>query len=220
MDDVQEEVMFFIEGSYRLAENHKNIRHKGTHHKELLNEYKKFIKHTDLDWSIDTDAKLLDSILTIQDRTLEFICKLDTINLQHNNIVHKTDEEYQKVEKAYSKYMKKADINWTPEVSIEKLDSVIYVQNQTLEFINLRNKINENHKEILRESGVYLYIRHAYEEYIKNADVAWTKDVDLAKLEEIITLQDSCKALLKRSDIKQINKSARKNKISDLRELF
>lgn len=219
LDGVQEEVMFFIDGSYRLAENHKKIRHNCTHHKEVLNEYKKFIKHTDFDWSIDADAKMLDSILTIQEKTLEFISKRDTITRQHNNIIHNTDDEYPKVEKAYSKYMKKADINWTPEVSIEKLDSVIYVQNQTLEFINLRNQIDKNHKEILRESGIYLHVRHVYEESIKNADVAWTHDVNLAKLEEIITLQDSCKALLKRSDIKQINKSARKNKISDLREL-
>ena len=93
-------------------------------------------------------------------------------------------------------------------------------QNQTLEFINLRAKIEENHKEILKESLIYRHIRKSYEAYINNADVSWTQEVNLAKLEEIITLQDACKSLLQRSDIKQINKSARKNKMSDLKEII
>ena len=220
LDDVQEDVMFFIEGSYRLAENHKEIRKKGEQYKELMNEYKKFIRHTDLDWSIGTDVKQLDSILHIQDKTLEFIGKRDTIVLNHTNIIAGSEEDFPKIEKAYSKYIKKVDISWTPDVCTEKLDTVIHTQNQTLEFINLRAKIEENHKEILKESLIYRHIRKSYEAYINNADVSWTQEVNLAKLEEIITLQDACKSLLQRSDIKQINKSARKNKMSDLKEII
>jgi hypothetical protein len=219
LDDVQEDVMFFIEGSYRLAENHKEIRKKGEQYKELMNEYKKFIRHTDLDWSIGTDVKQLDSILNIQNKTLEFIGKRDTIVLNHTNIIAGSEEDFPKIEKAYSKYIKKVDISWTPDVCTEKLDTVIHTQNQTLEFINLRAKIEENHKEILKESLIYRHIRKSYEAYINNADVSWTQEVNLAKLEEIITLQDACKALLQRSDIKQINKSARKDKVSDLKEI-
>ena len=219
LDDVQGDVMFFIEGSYRLAENHKEIRKKGEQYKELMNEYKKFIRHTDLDWGIGADVKQIDSILNIQNKTLEFISRRDSIVLKHTNIISATEDEYPKIEKAYSKYIKKVDISWTPDVCLEKLDSIIYTQSQTLEFINLRAKIEENHKEILKESLIYRHIRSAYEAYIDNADVAWTQEVNLAKLEEIITLQDACKALLQRSDIKQINKSARKDKVSDLKEI-
>ena len=219
LDDVQEDVMFFIEGSYRLAENHKNIRKNGVHYKELMNEYKKFIRHTDLDWGIGADVKQLDSILNIQNKTLEFISKRDTITLKHAHSVRASNEEYPKIEKAYSKYIKKVDISWTPDVCIEKLDTIIYTQNQTLEFINLRNTIEESHKEILKESMVYRHIRKCYEAYIGKADVSWTPEVDLNKLKEIIALQDSCKALLQRSDIKQINKAARKSRMSDLKEI-
>ena len=84
----------------------------------------------------------------------------------------------------------------------------------------MRDTIVDNHHIILKESRIYRHIRNAYEAYIDNADVSWTQEVNLAKLEEIITLQDACKSLLQRSDIKQINKSARKNKMSDLKEII
>ena len=219
LDDVQEDVMFFIEGSCRLAENHKTIRSKGAQYKEVMNEYKKFIRHTDLDWGIGADVKQLDSILEIQSKTLEFISRRDSIVLKHASIVKECEDEYPKIEKAYSKYIKKVDISWTPDVCLEKLDTIIFTQNQTLEFINLRNTIEKNHKEILRESVIYRHIRNSYEAYINKADVSWTQEVNLNKLNEIIALQDSCKALLQRDDIKQINKSARKNKMSDLTEI-
>ncbi|MBR5563152.1 MAG: hypothetical protein IKW11_02865 [Bacteroidales bacterium] len=220
LEDVQKDILFFIEGSSRLAENHKKIRTNGSKYKEMLNEYKKFIKHTDLNWSIGTDLKQLDSILNIQNKTLEFIGKRDQIALNHTSIIDACEDKYPKVEKAYNKYYRKADFSWSPDVCQEKLDSIISTQNNTIQFISLRDTIVDNHHIILKESRIYRHIRNAYEAYIDNADVSWTQEVNLAKLEEIITLQDACKSLLQRSDIKQINKSARKNKMSDLKELL
>ena len=61
---------------------------------------------------------------------------------------------------------------------------------------------------IHKMSNGYKNIRKSYTQYIDNADVSWTVDVDLAKLEAIIAKQDSYIALLNRDDVKQINKSA------------
>lgn len=92
--------------------------------------------------------------------------------------------------------------------TIEQLDSVLNVQDKTIKFIELRNKIAENDNIIHKMSNGYKNIRKSYTQYIDNADVSWTVDVDLAKLEAIIAKQDSYIALLNRDDVKQINKSA------------
>lgn len=219
LEDVQHDILSFIEGSSRLAENHKQIRANGSKYKELLNQYKKFIKHTDINWSDNTDLKQLDSLLNIQDKTLEFISKRDQIAINHASIIDGCENKYSKVEKAYNKYFRKVDLSWTPEVCQAKLDTVIDIQNKTVQFVALRDTIVANHHTILKDSRVYRHIRNAYEEYIDNADVSWTQDVDIKKLENIIAIQDSCIATLKQDNVKQINKSARKNKITSITDI-
>lgn len=211
MEDIQKDILFFIEGSCRFAENNKKIRKTGARYKDMMNRYRKLVKHTELNWSIERDLDKLDSLLNIQERTLVYISKRDTIAANHACITESCNERYPIVEKTYYKYIKNKDLGWTTEVNMDQLDAVIGIQNKTIHFIALRDRIVENNYYIIKKSLLYRQIRHSYKEYIDNASVSWTQDVDLAKLERIIAVQDSYIALLNRDDVKQINKNARKN---------
>ena len=85
-----------------------------------------------------------------------------------------------------------------------------------MKFIDLRHQIVEAHKELLETGKRYKPIIDAYKSYIENVDVAWTADVDTAKLESILKIQESCKSLFLQSDIKKTNKAVRKGNIKDI----
>ena len=218
-EDVQKGILSFIEGSCQVAVNHKKIRTEGHEHKDVINEYKKLIKNYNFDWSESTDLKQIEDLLAIQEKTLEFISKRDKID-ENTKAIHNRKDQYDALVKAYNKHIKHTDLSWGENGNIEKLDSVISVQDSTIKFISLRDKIVENNAEILKKGRAYRSVRKAYSRYIENTDVAWTPEVNIAKLEAIIQMQESCMVLLNRDDIKEINKTVQKEKIKSISEIL
>ena len=218
-EDVQKGILTFIDGSCKVSLNHKKIRTEGHEHKDVINEYKKLIKNLDFDWSKSTDLKQIEDVLAIQEKTLEFISRRDKID-QNTKAINSRKDKYDALVKAYHKYIKNTDLSWGADGNIEKLDSVISVQDSTIKFISLRDKIVENDSEIHKNSRAYKAVKNAYNKYIDSADVAWTPEVNLSKLEAVIQMQESCKALLNRSNIKDINKTTRQEKIKSISEIL
>lgn len=218
-EDVQKGILAFIEGSHQATLNHKKIRSEGHEHKDVINAYKKFIKNYNFDWSENTDLKQLEDLLAVQNKTLEFISKRDKIG-QNTKTINNRKDQYDALVKAYHKHIKHTDLSWGEDGNIEKLDSMLSVQDSTIKFISLRDKIVENNAEILKKGRAYRSVRKAYIRYIENTDVAWTPEVNLAKLEAIIQMQESCMVLLNRDDIKEINKTVQKEKIKSISEIL
>ena len=219
VEEIQKSILQYIESSCRIAENTHKIRKCGSKHHDLTGQYKKYLKEQDIKWHVGADLKQLDTILDTQAKTLEFISRRDSI-LLNNKKIEDCKNRYDILEQAYHKYFKNADLSWTPDVNIEKLDTVIAIQNRTLEFINLRDRIVENHENILQEGKRYRRVITAYSEYAKNVDVAWTPEVNLAKLEAIIAIQDSCSTIFSMQNRKDVNKTIKQEKLKDIADII
>ena len=215
LEETQKDVLKFIKASCEVASNDKSIRKNGSKYNDLVKGYRKYIKATDIKWTIGADLSHLDTILDIQSRTLAFIQKRDTISIK-DKAINSHRESLEKLTDAYGAYIKGADFNWDTDVNPHKLDSIILIQDKTLKFIDLRHQIVEAHKKLLETGKRYKPIIDSYKSYIENVDVAWTADVDTSKLESILKIQESCKSLFLHSDIKKTNKAVRKGNIKDI----
>ena len=219
VEDIQHNILQYIEKSCQMAENTHKIRKSGSKHHDLTGQYRKYLKKHDIKWHVGADLKQLDTILDIQAKTLEFISRRDSI-LLNNKKIEDCRNRYDVLEQAYHKYFRNADLSWTPEVDLEKLDTVLAIQNRTLKFISLRDRIVENHETLLKDGKRYKRVIDAYSEYAKNVDVAWTPDVDLAKLEAIIAIQDSCSTIFSMQNRKDLNKTVKKEKLKNIVDII
>lgn len=219
LEEIQDNILKYIECSCIIAENNRQIRKHASRHDHVVGEYKKFLKKQDLKWSAGADLHNLDTLIAIQNKTQEFLSRRDSIELNHTRI-ERRGKDYDVLKEAYHKYIKDADMDWTPDVDLEKLDSILAVQNRTLEFISLRNWIVENHETLLKEGKRYKRVMDAYSKYAKDVDVAWTPEVDLQKLQAIISVQDSCKVIFSMQDKKGVNRTLKKEKLKNIADII
>ena len=215
----QEHFDRWLQKSIELKEADEKIRKEGAKIPKVKKGYTKYMKHADISWDPSNSLENLSRVEDIQAKTLEFISKRDSIVLNNKNI-EDCKNRYDVLEQAYHKYFRNADLSWTQEVDLEKLDTVLAIQNRTLKFISLRDRIIENHEILLKEGKRYKRVINAYSEYAKNVDVAWTPEVDLAKLEAIISIQDSCRIIFSMQNRKDVNKTVKKEKLKNIMDII
>ena len=117
---------------------------------------------------------------------------------------------------AYNEYIC-SDIVWTPDVDVASTENILHIQNKTLRFVQLRNKIVENDADLKENSSAGKVLYKLYITYRKTAVLTWTADVDMTSLETLITIQENCKTMLSYNDIKTICRSIQKEKIKDIK---
>lgn len=213
--DIQTRTTQFVEKRDLISASTAEITTLADLHKDLVKDYGTFFKAADVSWTVEVNQAKLDSLIDIQNRTRQFIEKRDLIEANYTRILTE-GETHKDITKEYTTLFKTLDLAWTPDVNQEKLEEVIALQELTLEFIALRNQIVDNNVELeeLGDSGKAIY--KVYNTFIKDADVAWTPEVDKEKLLSLIKLQEDCKTLFNKPSIKDINDVVRKEKITDI----
>lgn len=208
---IQDQTFNFIAKRSEIEVNEVLIHESD--HKDVIKAYQAYEKSVDLTWTPEVNVQKLDNHIIAQMKTMEFIEKRTAIENNESQIESATHKD---VVKSYDLYMKERDLSWDTGINVLKLDEIIAVQKKTIEFIELRDKVSVLNEELKQLSAKGRNIYKAYTTYMKYADLTWTELVDKAKIEEIISLQESCKDLLTREDVKDIDDTVRKEKIVDI----
>lgn len=100
--------------------------------------------------------------------------------------------------------------------AIESREKFILFQNDVFKFIELRNTIDNNHVNItsLKSSASAIY--KAYNTYYSKCNLVWNPNVDFEKINALIDIQNRYLEVIKLPNIADINKSVKKNKVTDI----
>ncbi len=127
------------------------------------------------------------------------------------------------IKSAYTGYHKSCNLKVGDNTSdyISRLESFVKVQNQCLEFIELRKKINANDVSISRNKTTHKNIVKLYDTYFKAVDLTWNLDEKVKdKLAEVIATQDRLIQILSSEYALLLDVTIVEEKIVDLQSMF
>lgn len=142
---VQEKTLRFVDLRNIISQKENVILKANKQLPDVVKLYKKHISTILISWSPDCDNSKLESVIEMQNLTLKYIEKLNTINSLHYEI-KKMSKKAPNVYKSYSKYLKSNIITWDPNVKHVLLDEVLRVSLLVKELLQSESvlKINDN----------------------------------------------------------------------------
>lgn len=129
---------FMEKRKYISKQNELITMNAGEFAKDVDKAYQAYAKKHDISITADTveSFKRLQQLSTIQDSCLAFIAQRKLIADNDAQIIEK-GKNCKNITKAYSAYMKSADLAWTPDLNCcNKLRNVINIQKQFLTAVN------------------------------------------------------------------------------------
>ena len=132
---------FMEKRKYISKQNELITMNAGEFAKDVDKAYQAYAKKHDISITADTveSFKRLQQLSTIQDSCLAFIAQRKLIADNDAQIIEK-GKNCKNITKAYSTYMKSADLAWTPDLNCgDKLRKVIDIQNQFLTAVKSSN---------------------------------------------------------------------------------
>lgn len=188
----------FSSKSEQIRKNNSLIKKRSEPFKNIIREYSRYSREHKTKWTSEGNSTALDSVLDIQNRTLQFIDKREIIASNTAHIVESCGK-CKDVKKKYPSYAESLDVSWSPEVDQDKLDRIIDMQEWTLDYIRTQEIIRQNHKKLkaLRriDKGAY----KEYLSYMKNLNLVWTPENRQQDLDEVVNKQESYKRLLNKN---------------------
>lgn len=215
MKTIQENTLRFIGLRDKIAKNDADIKSAGETAPSILNPYLEFAAAADLAWTGDVDLAKLQKYIALQEKTIILIANNAKI-VENTRQINEQAQLFEDLVAAYAVYIG-SDIVWTPEVDIAATEKILDVQARTMEFIELRKTVIENDRVLKDISSAGKGLYKLYTTYRKSADLAWTPEVDMTSLQTLYEVQEDCKTMLKRSDIKELCKNIKKAKIKDVK---
>ena len=214
MKGVQTLTLDFITLRDEIAKNEAAIHKSGEAAPSILAPYTDFVAQVDLSWTPDVNLVKLQKHIQMQQQTQTLIDNNAKI-VENSAKIREDGVAHVDLITAYDAYIG-SDIVWTPEVDVASTEKILDVQQKTLTFVQLRNKVVENDAYLKENSAAGKGLYKLYTVYRKTAVLTWTPDVDATALETLIGIQEDCKTMLAYDDIKEICKSIKKAKIKDI----
>ena len=181
--------------------------------------YKQGVKlttnHKDLKSSIEDRNK----VISVQTRVFEFVDKLKEIQNGDNDISTKCGDK-KDIVKNYAAYIKTRDLSWSTDWSLDKLNDYIAVQKKCLEFNDLRTTVQTNNATIDKKKSAAPAIYKAYTTYKSSFDISWNSNIDFANINTLISTQERYLKAISKENISSIDKSIKKQKISDIMKIL
>lgn len=171
--------------------------------------------HDDLQASINQRHE----ILALQDTTLVFVEKIGEI-LKNDDAMMERCEGYKDVASAYKTYITTRDLNWSPTYDFAKFEQYLADQNHLQQFIALRDTVAKNHALLQSQKAAAKNFHKFYLVYYSGCDLSWNPQKELSGLEDLISVQERCVALMSHENIAEIDKSVRKQKITDIEQIL
>lgn len=182
--------------------------------------YQSVMKTTNLEW----DENVMERLESLND--LQKHLKLYA--QKHGDMVAKdaavnaaiTSAGAKDMAKVYSTYYQGVQFAIDDPNLIVNVEKVIATQDSAIKFAEMRKIIADNDVKLkeLGKKGKTLY--KAYTTYYKTADQTWSAADTAEKLEKIISVQESCKLILLKENIKDIDKEIKKAKLNELTEII
>lgn len=214
MKGVQALTLEFITLRDEIVKNDAVIQKSGESAPSILAPYTDFASQVDLSWTPDVDLVKLQKHIQMQQQTQTLIDNNAKI-VENSAKIREDGVAHVDLVTAYNAYIG-SDIVWTPEVDVASTEKILDVQQKTLTFVQLRNKVVENDAYLKENSAAGKGLYKLYTVYRKPANLTWTPDVDMTVLETLITIQEDTKTMLAYNDIKEICKAIKKAKIKDI----
>lgn len=136
----------------------------------------------------------------------------------HILIAEMSGEDFADVNKNYIKYRKENHIEVTEnlEMSIEKANKLISIQDGCINFINEKAKILETDARILKDGNVCKNILKVYKKYMKEVDLTWTETVDIQYLLDIESIQRKFENAIADPNVLNLDKEVKSSKDKSL----
>lgn len=190
--------------------------------KDGYKAYESYMKDLDIDVDhndLKSSIKQYQEIIALQDTTFMFVEKLGGI-LKNDEALRKVCAVHKDIAKVYDTYMPTRDLTWSPAYDFTKFDQYISDQNHLQQFVTLRDAVANNHASLLNKKSVARNIHKAYLIYYNGCDLSWNPQKELSGLEELISVQERCVALISQDNIAEIDKSVKKQKIIDIEQIL
>ena len=122
-------------------------------------------------------------------RNMNLITSISAGIAQDVDKAHKTYyNKYKQYQKTKIKYVGEA---------VEALNKLATIQNQCLNFIEIRKTIADKNTTITSKSAEFKDIAKSYATYFKTADLTWVPEASIDKLNNVIAIQDGCCEFIK-----------------------
>ena len=177
--------------------------------------YKSFTSYNELVKYYQTITKEVER----QEECKMFIYARKSIN-EYNVSLKEHYKDYKDIAKAYSNYFSNVDLSWKEDVSVSKLQSVLDLQSNLKEFIEVRKQISNLDKEILATDKKAKNIIKLYSSYLNSQDLTWSQDVTKEKLTPVVEMQQALLNGLKQGNVEEIDKTVKAKGITTITEVL
>ena len=216
---VQDSIFCFIEKINLIQAGDANIISQCGNNKEVLKAYLTYEKTRDLSWSPNWSIEKLDEYIRVQERTVEFLEIINKIQRSDNDITSQSSNK-KDIQKAYLTHTKTRDLTWSPNWNLDKLNEYISIQERCLEFIKLRDNIQDNDVKINSLKSDSPTIFKAYNTYHSSCDITWKPDVDFETIESLIKIQEKYIRSVSVPNISDVDKKVKKQKMTNLIQIL
>ena len=214
MKGVQALTLEFVALRDEIAKNEAAIQKSGESAPAILSPYTEFVSQADLAWTSNVDLKKLQNHIAMQQKTQQMIDN-NTKIVANSAKIREEGAPHADLIAVYNTYIG-SDIVWTPDVDVASTEKILDVQQKTLKFVELRNKVVENDAYLKENATAGKGLYKLYTVYRKGAVLTWTSEVEMTALETLVGVQEDCKTMLAYDDIREICKSIKKAKIKDI----
>lgn len=167
----------------------------------------------------DTYLSKLNGIMVEQNNCLRFIQLRTQATQNATKIVEASGKEYADVSKAYTDFDKTYDVSFVQDTASNwgKMEKLFSIQNNCMNFIELRKQISNLNNDILAQGKNCKNIVKVYSTYFKGIDLSWTSDENAAqKLQTIISNQEVFKKAMTGGNAKDLDNQVKKMKDKSL----
>lgn len=220
--NVQKECLNFLDLRKQIIDKDKQIKANASQCNDVLKLYNSKIKEADIQWQSNVSTEKLQKVLLMQDSIVAFM-GLRNLIFDKDIQVKSLSAQLKDVNKNYAAYIKMADVACPSNMATDKLNKIIQIQDSTLVFADLRNKIADTNVWMKNNAKKQKQVQKYYNQYMKTADLAWSSDVDINKLNEVIGTQELFKSAISSDKSAMIDMALKKSKpqtISDAIQLI
>ena len=218
--EVQKNCIEFAELRRQVAEYDVKIKEQKSVSSDNFKAYNEYRSGFELAWNSEIDFSEIKTLLATQDGYLNvFIENLKAIYEGDNEVALKKSEA-KDVVKAYSAYAKTREMLWMPGFDAKMFDEHFEIQKRCLEFIRLRVLVQANDAKIKEKKSNASNIYKAYNAYKDKCDLTWNTNVDFAQIKALIEIQERCFMLMNKGNVKQINKTVKKQKMTNIIDIL
>ena len=202
----------------QTIENNKNKINEqaGKDYSDVAKSYNS--KHKDYNLKVSDNLKetksRLNNFTKIQHGYMKFIDLRGSVAKKQKQIMDKCGKDYADVAKAYLSYMQGYNVAISSDTneSYKRLIDLMAVQDNCMNFIDLRKVITENNDKLLNNKSAKNIVK-VYSTYMKSADLAWTSDSNCCnKLQKVIDIQRQFLTAVTSSNAAELDQKVKKLK--------